>query len=453
MKRRANDRGDPLDEQRAAARANFLADERHRLGLSQEAMSEIDPEREDWIGTRTLQRFESVKGARQESQENNRKVDRIFEQVAKQKGLAPPRQKVFDLSYPENAALKELGEEPATGSAAAGGPLARSHQLLPAALAMVALGLAIAVAAVATLGESEDAGGDATTTGRTRAGVTAAPTSEVPSRPCTIAIGAQGTPLVPADASRLEEARATWREAAPVDACPREPVTYFAEGLVQALDVAGRRAGVLFLAPTGETTYLTEALWNSYRQVVDGGRPESAAAFAGYPLRIGKEHEAVVIELSTGGIIIGPNDQNQAYWIPVEALSAWRDAGGVAGTLGLPMTNPYIDPADGAYHQDYELGFGRVTEAAPLRAPIVFERLPERGHAIRAIGDVRGRVLSQRQSTTTWFVDERRRRRWIPDGEVYGCIGADRLRVGPPLPGYEIATLPLGDPMTCPGGS
>lgn len=439
MARRSDGRGERLDERCAAARAEFLTQERARLGLSQEAIAHVPGVEDYWVSSRTIQRLESTVDARQESQEVNRKVDKLLEQVAVAKALSPPSQRLLDLSYPELPAAEPRQDGPAGVAQQPNSHRAFARRRI--LIGVLAVGATVA-ATVFLSGLLFAAPENDDDVGRSSSDAS-------PGTGDCLAIGLQRTPLPPQDARRLDEALPAWRKSAPTGACASAAVGYFADAIIQPLELAGAAAGVLLLAPTGEALYLTEALWNSYRQAVDGSQPESATAFAGYPLHIEVRAEAVTVELSLGGLLVGRNPQSQAFWIPVEALEPWRSAGGLDGAVGLPMSNPYIDPADGSYHQDYEHGIGRVREPAPARAPIVFERAVDRGQLLRALGDVRGRVLTQRNSSTSWFVDDRGSRRWIPDAAVYKCIDGDDLRLPQPLPGYEIAVLPLGAPMEC----
>jgi hypothetical protein len=53
-------------------------------------------------------------------------------------------------------------------------------------------------------------------------------------------------------------------------------------------------------------------------------------------------------------------------------------------------------------------------------------------------------------SGTAWWVDEDGARHWIPDGDVWRCLGGDGAVALDQLPGWAVATLPLEEAATCP---
>jgi hypothetical protein len=267
---------------------------------------------------------------------------------------------------------------------------------------------------------------------------------------------AAAAPCAPADPALAArpDLEAAVRDLAGGD-CPIGPPSMFAGAEIQAFnDRAGQAAGVVILPPTGTALRFTAAMWTSYREIAGKSVPENAAVFGGFPTGI--EHDdvghAVIVRLDKGGLLVGRRDDTQMFWIPDQALDLWYAHRGPAGDLGVPTSNPY-PLGDGLLHLDFEHGYmtapvadlGALLAGAPVRDAVVVDG--DGG----LLGDPppRERIVRQGQGMA-WWVDRRGRRHWIPDGGVWACLGGDASVAKDNMPGWAVATLPLGAPATCP---
>lgn len=308
----------------------------------------------------------------------------------------------------------------------------RSGLVRPVA-AGAALVLAAGLAAAALVDDGDGGGGD-------DAGAEAGPAADATATP------------PPDDVDCVPFATAAIAEAAG-GTCAAGPAEPFGDAIVQAVPGGGDGiAGVVVQSPDG-VVRLTTAQHVSYREIAGRDRPENAVTFGGYPVTLTERDGVGELALSANGLMVGARDDSQWFWLPDPVAGLWRGRGGATGDLGLPMTNPYF--ATDGMRQDFAGGYVTLpADAAPF--PFVDEtRLivtlePDPGAALRGI-DVRGRLVRQ-PTGTAWFVDLEGRRHWVPDGDVYLCVGGDAAIVANDVPGPAIATLELGPPATCPDG-
>lgn len=242
------------------------------------------------------------------------------------------------------------------------------------------------------------------------------------------------------------------------DACAAGTVERHVEAEVVPLERDGAPAGVLIAGPGLEPVRLTAAEWSSYREIAGRSQPENSVTFGGYPTqrRVRSEIEAVVVELSSGGLLAGRRADTQLFWIPRQARALWESTGGFAGRLGFPTSNVFL--SGGELRLEFEGGYlAAVLDPSPaddsMWIPFSAEgvdlvEVDEPGAALGGLGDLSGRVLRQ-AGGTTWFVDDDLVRHWIPDGPTWECLGAEERRVGGDIPGYAVASLELGPAATC----
>jgi hypothetical protein len=165
----------------------------------------------------------------------------------------------------------------------------------------------------------------------------------------------------------------------------------------------------------------------------------------------------VVVQLDRGGILVGPRDDTQLFWIPRRVLDIWRQRGGIAGELGFPTSNLYAD--EQGLHLDFERGamhaYGDTAAVAEILAggPVSPEvELYDSDTASARTGDVENGIIRQ-MNGTAWWVDGDGVRHWVPDGATWTCLGGAGQLAVDGLHGWEVAALPLGPAATCPSGN
>lgn len=239
--------------------------------------------------------------------------------------------------------------------------------------------------------------------------------------------------------------------AAAGSSCPAGPATTFGEAVVQPVQGPDGEDRVVMSSSRG-SVLLTPAQLNSYREIAGRDRPENAITFGGYPVSVITDGGVHIVTLSDSGLLVGARADTQSFWMPGPVEHLWRERGGIGGALGLPMTNPYFTPE--GLLQDFE--FARVllpkhippfTNVLPSVLVVAADESPGSGLAGLALD---GRLLRQ-PTGTVWLVDGTRRR-WVPDGEVYECLGGEGGVAADDVAGSDVASLELGAPAVCPGG-
>ncbi len=143
---------------------------------------------------------------------------------------------------------------------------------------------------------------------------------------------------------------AAWRstEDAP---CPATVMHRWSEGVIQELGRTqdGEFAGAILATAPDNVIVLVGPLWNAYAQVI--GLSAGLVGFPSGPLDETAE-DSSILPLSAGGTLAARRSTGQYHWIPGVAFTAWLEAGGVAGCLGAPVSNPYAITV--GFRQDYE---------------------------------------------------------------------------------------------------
>jgi protein kinase-like protein len=243
------------------------------------------------------------------------------------------------------------------------------------------------------------------------------------------------------------------------DACAAGPAgSYVDAEVVYLSDAEGQPDGVVLVTPSGGEIRLTEVMWDSYNAIVlRNPTPENTVQRAGYPESVEQRTnpDAVVVTLERGGLLIGPRADTQLFFIPPSALGAWNDAGGLTGGLGFPAANPYALDT-GELRFDYEGGYMSAPPedlAAVLQGKIVDDVTmvdPEAAAEPLAGLDLESGAIVRQYNGTAWWVDEDGVRHWIPDADTFRCLGGAAAQQGDDLPGWAVATLPLGEAVSCP---
>ncbi len=336
-------------------------------------------------------------------------------------------------------------------SAHPGSPAARRRRRRTAVSVAAALAiLALGAAGVATDPFGDDPATDDTTATAGDAGGQAAPAGAETAAPSC----AEPASAAPAASGRLI---AAVTRLAP-EACAAGPAEIYAAAEVQALaDGEGDPDGVVVVSPADAEVRLTATMWASYRGILQNNDPENIAARAGYPISVAHRTDpvAVVIELDGAGFLVGRREDTQMFWLPREVLNLWEQHGEMTGDLGFPTSNPYLAEPAGEIRLDFEHGY-MSSPASPtggLPQPVgeitAVVLTPAQAAAPLAGVEVRDAILRQ-ASGTAWWVDGDGMRHWIPDIPTWRCLGGPQAEAAVDQAGWAIATLPLGEPATCP---
>jgi hypothetical protein len=241
------------------------------------------------------------------------------------------------------------------------------------------------------------------------------------------------------------------------DSCLAGPAEPYVKAVVQPLaTLDGRPDGVVLVPPEGSALRLTEAIWSSYKEIAGRSVPENSAVYGGYPVEVEHldERDAVRVRLDKSGMLLGPRDDTQLFWLPSQVLDLWESNGGLSGKLGFPTSNPYYD--DKGLHLDFEHGamhaygdaayVAGIVSGGPVSAVVELHDPGDDG-ALPATG--LDEAIVRQLNGTAWWVDDDRVRHWIPDGATWTCLGGDDSVAADNLHGWEIAALPLGPPAHC----
>lgn len=345
-------------------------------------------------------------------------------------------------------------------SLAAGTPLASSgssgRRRLTAAVVILALALVVPVAAWRVMGDDPPASTGSTTTsdsttaagGRGAASTTAGPT--------TTGFACNRSPALPdSPAGHLvaDEFAATR------SACAGTVEQLMESVGLTLLDNRGNATGALIASTTTPLLHMTNAQYASYRELAGRSQPTNSPLYGGYPAAIRHVDDpgVTVIDLTTGGMLIGRRDDTQSFWIPSQARGLWEAHGGLTGDLGIPTSNVFF--TGDRLLLEFERGYMEaIVQGSDTRGstwlPIDSNNTDvvhvDPTAALAAFGDPRGHVLRQ-AGGTSWYVDEDRVRHWIATGDVWNCLDAEHISLSGDVPGYAVASLQLGAPATCPG--
>lgn len=278
----------------------------------------------------------------------------------------------------------------------------------------------------------------------------ATPTSEVPATgtECSFPIGAPEPGLTEGQVQSVQNA-VPQLEALRGSACGTSPASLFGEAVHQAISEDGSSEQII-VSPVGAVR-VSAAEWASYQEIAGRQRPENAITFGGYPISADTNSSATLIELSNGGVVLGRRDDTQSFWMPEAVLDRWLEHGGADGALGYPMTNPFYVPE--GVRQDFEGGFMELPAStsepvAAIEPSLLLVQLTDQPETPLVGVELEGKILRQ-PTGTAWWIDGDGRRRWLPDGSTYTCVGGDEIVVADDLPGSAVATVPLGPPATC----
>ena len=332
------------------------------------------------------------------------------------------------------------------------------RQLHPGRRRLVAVAASVLALGAVVAGALLLGGGDAPSVGPSLAPTTGPASSDA-------ATGRAG-PLVVADppttapAGCVDPEPLPARLGVPPEACWAGPEEAFADGQTRRVsDREGTPLGVVVTAPDGRTTYLTQTMWQSYAEIAGRPEPVESPAYGGYPVGIERftEPDAIAVRLDSGGLVLGPRDDTQMFWLPAQGVERWVETGCLRGELGFPASNLQLT-FDGAFieFQHGKLSVEtRYVEAlqAGERVPIRMEipRDPSAGLPIDAIRE----AIVRQWGGQSWWIDAAGIRHWIADRTTWSCLGGDAALYpgADQLAGWTVWLFPLGAPATCPDGS
>ena len=223
------------------------------------------------------------------------------------------------------------------------------------------------------------------------------------------------------------------------------------------LDRAGEPVAALIASPTTPAVYLSTSQYASYRQIVGRSGDASAALLGGYPtgVRVDPATGLGIVDLSLGGMVIGPTEGAQGFWLPQQLRGMWEERGGLTGELGAPTSPVFISGTmiriefeRGYIDAPIKDGLGGGAQLVPLTESTMVVHPVDPAAELAALGDVADRVLRQ-SNGTAWYVDGDLVRHWIPDGPTWGCLQANEKVVPVDAPGYAVAALEVGDRARC----
>ncbi len=138
------------------------------------------------------------------------------------------------------------------------------------------------------------------------------------------------------------------------------------------------------------------------------------------------------------------------FWLPAQVLDLWNAHGGAGGDLGYPTSNPHFVGGglqlhfEGGYMEADAADFPALLLGADVDDAVV---VTDRDEPLDDV-DVTGHIV--RQTTgTAWWVDRRGTRHWIATGDSWNCLGGDEAVAADNVPGWAVATLPLGEQARC----
>lgn len=224
--------------------------------------------------------------------------------------------------------------------------------------------------------------------------------------------------------------------------CGVAPARRWDQLVIQHLTKGGKGAGTLVAVDPDHVLWMTDAEFGSYFQI--GGKDGTRAQnLEGLPRRRAMSASSKVwLIITDHGALASEGVDQPGYYLGGPVWSGWTSKGEDEGTWGIPASNP-LNNAVG-YYQDFSNG--RLTLS--YDGSLDFHRVDDPAAALPT--DSRGNIL-RHDDGTTWYVDARAIRHWIPDGATWECLHKRGAREIGHVPGYAITTLKLGDPAVCPG--
>ena len=301
-------------------------------------------------------------------------------------------------------------------------------------IAVILLGTIGLIALVKSHRESH-----AATTADPPSTVATTPVSNTPAA-CTHPIGVSSDPSLKAYqvpfATQIEELTP------PGDprSCGQTPVTRWDLLVIQPLSLSDKANGALVATDPDHILMMSQAEFTSYHQI--GGKDGTQAQnLAGLPRRRKMTKTGKVwLILTDHGAMASQGVDQPGFYVGGPPWTRWQATGEDSGEMGIPASNP-LNNAVG-YYQDFSKGRATLSYSGSF----TFQRVADPAASLPK--GFRGQIL-RHDDGTTWYVDNKDVRHWIPDGDTWYCIHDRGSQEIGHVPGYAIATLKLGKPATC----
>ena len=201
-------------------------------------------------------------------------------------------------------------------------------------------------------------------------------------------------------------------------------------------------AGRILADPVGGAAFWIDEMMYFHYERSGGG---SLQTLGGLPVGTDYESPHPKLLLSRGGAMVAHYLGGPAHWVPLEALEVWNELGGAEGPLGLPMAD--IDFFDGRPGQEWSGGYGERLDDGTVAVELV--DAAEIADAVAALPRRRNGILRLYDETAYW-IDDQGRRRWIPDGATWLCLGGADALIEAETRGWVVGAFPPGPNATCP---
>lgn len=222
--------------------------------------------------------------------------------------------------------------------------------------------------------------------------------------------------------------------------CASGPMQQWGQLVIQPLTNGTQAAGTIVATDPDHVIVMTPAEFTSYHQV--GGKDgNQAQALEGLPRRRRTtESGKAWLIITDHGALASQGVNQPGFYVGGPSWTRWEATGEDSGEMGMVTSNP-LNNAVG-YYQDFT--HGRLTLS--YSGTLAFNPVTDPAALLPA--NIRGNIL-RHPDGTTWYVDTAGVRHWIPDGGTWECVTAHGAKQLPDLPGYVIATVPLGNPASC----
>lgn len=265
----------------------------------------------------------------------------------------------------------------------------------------------------------------------------------VPVEGCDVPLGGSMNPAGLPDG--LEALIAdTYADAGDFDAlgCPLRTVEFWDRLWYQEFAGGDLPLGRILADPVGGVAVWVDEVMFFHYERSGGGNLQT---LGGLPVGTDYESPHPLLLLSGGGAVVAHYIGGPAHWVPVEGIAVWNELGGADGALGLPMAD--VNFFDGRPGQEWTGGYGELSEDGTISLDLVdadaiaaaVAALPRRTEGILRLYD-----------DTAYWIDDQGRRRWIPDGETWACLGGADALIEPETPGWVVGAFDPGPNATCP---
>lgn len=186
--------------------------------------------------------------------------------------------------------------------------------------------------------------------------------------------------------------------------------------------------------PDDRAMVIPNAAWTPYRTVVNTmGGIERVGRPASWQLRPDGSSE---LTTEHGTILNGPATDTKHVYVTPPFTPLWLAN---RGELGDPMADstPLVS--------EFEHGRIELTDDG-LQIVLI---TPEQARAQLPPDEQLASSIIRQPSGTAWYVDSQLRRWWIPNGDVWSCLGGSRTMSANHLEGAAVASVPFAGRAGC----